>query len=276
MSLTFSRKELFELMRDFHTLTGIRIVLFDDNCSEIFAYPEDCISFCACMRKIPEFYDACRKSDEASFAVCNKTKSYYIYKCHAGLIECTTPIVDNNTIIGYIMFGQVSDNRDRTQLYDMLNEVCNKYKCREDLSEEISRIRVKAQKHIAAASKILEACVSYILQKEMVKPSRTQMFITIDTYITEHLNEDLSIDALCDKFRLSRTRLYELMERYIDEGIATYIKKKRLYKAKELLQTTDMSVDEICLKVGFSDYNYFLRTFKSYYGASTKAVRNKR
>lgn len=30
MKLEFNRKQLLELMHDFHTLSGIRIVLFDD------------------------------------------------------------------------------------------------------------------------------------------------------------------------------------------------------------------------------------------------------
>lgn len=47
-------------------------------------------------------------------------------------------------------------------------------------------------------------------------------------------------------------------------------KSKRLLKAKELLQATDMSVAEIATAVGFSDYNYFLRAFKKAFGISPK------
>ena len=67
----------------------------------------------------------------------------------------------------------------------------------------------------------------------------------------------------------------ENSNQYIPGGIATYIKTKRLTKAKELLQSTDMSVSEISQKVGFSDYNYFLKSFKKHYGVSTKIMRKK-
>lgn len=275
MSLTFSKDELYNLMYNFHTLTGIRIVLFDDNFKEIFAYPEDCVPFCARMREIPEFYDMCCKSDKHSFDICQKTHSFHMYKCHAGLIECTAPIIDNSSIIGYIMFGQVSDAKDKSTIKYDLAQVCKNYNCSDNMLKEIDKIRSKRTKQLTAASKILEACVSFILSSEMVKPSRIQLFNLIDEHISSHLNEDLSVESLCHTFNLSRTKLYSTMKPYLTGGIASYIKQKRFLKAKELLKTTDMSVFDISVAVGFSDYNYFLRSFKKYYGTPTKSIRDK-
>lgn len=275
MSLTFSKDELYNLMYNFHTLTGIRIVLFDDNFREIFAYPEECVPFCARMREIPEFYDMCCKSDKESFDICHRTHSFHMYKCHAGLIECTAPIIDNSSIIGYIMFGQVSDSKDKSTIKYDLEQVCKSYKCSDNMSAKIDKIRAKKTKQLTAASKILEACISYILSSEMVKPSRIQLFNIIDEYISSHLSENLSVESLCKTFNLSRTKLYSTMKPYLTVGIASYIKQKRFSKAKELLKTTDMSVFDISVAVGFSDYNYFLRSFKKYYGTSTKAIKNK-
>ncbi len=45
-------------------------------------------------------------------------------------------------------------------------------------------------------------------------------------------------------------------------GIASYIKKLRLEKAKELLTQTDLTVSQVAMEAGFSDYNYFCRIFK--------------
>ena len=124
-----------------------------------------------------------------------------------------------------------------------------------------------------AASKILEACTSYILLKEIIKPSRVKLFSAIDEYINSHLDENISIPALCNAFGICRTGLYALCNQYIPGGIASYVKEKRLAKAKELLKTTDMPVADIYQAVGFSDYNYFLKSFKKHFGISTKAMR---
>lgn len=272
MSLKFDTVELADLMKNFYTLTGIRIVLFDEKYSEIFAYPEECSPFCAKMRKNAEFYELCCESDKISFEECKKTGNLTMYKCHAGLIEATAPIFHGGSIIGYIMFGQVSDSTNRDNFRKNLSELLAEYN-HYDEAELIKKIKFKSRKQLVAASKILEACTSYILFKEIIKPSRSKLFSMIDEYITEHLQEDISVSALCNKFCISRTRLYVLFGQYIPGGIAAYIKEKRLIKAKELLKSTDMSVSDIAHAAGFSDYNYFLKSFKKHFGVSTRAVR---
>ena len=62
------------------------------------------------------------------------------------------------------------------------------------------------------------------------------------------------------------------MKQYTSGGIASFIKQKRLKKAKLLIKTTDMKISEISAAVGFSDYNYFLRVFKKEFGVSPKKM----
>ena len=62
------------------------------------------------------------------------------------------------------------------------------------------------------------------------------------------------------------------MKQYTN-GIASFIKLKRLAKAKELVLKTDMPISDISDSVGFSDYNYFLRVFKKHYGISPKKMK---
>lgn len=273
MPLKLDTYELADLMKNFYTLTGIRIVIFDEDYREILSYPEENSSYCACMRRNGEFYKKCCESDKISFETCRKTGALNMYKCHAGLIEATYPITDNNSIIGYIMFGQVSNDKDREEFFRSLTEISLSYEVDGDITESVRKIKYRSHKQLLAAAKILEACTGYILFKELIKPSRAELFNSIENYIDTHLDGDISVPVLCDEFRISRTRLYAICKQYIPCGIAEYIKTKRLKKAKELLKTTDMSVADIAHSVGFADYNYFLKAFKKQFGVSTKAVR---
>ena len=275
MPLTFDNVELADLMKNFYTLTGIRIVLFDENYKEIFAYPEECSPFCLCKRQNPEFYELCCKSDKISFETCKKNNALTMYKCHAGLIEATAPIMNSGSIIGYVMFGQVSDNKDKDQFRKNLALLSESYTQNPEIYELIKKIKFKSKKQLVAASKILEACTSIILLKEIIKPSRVELFSAIDKYISTHLDEDITIPLLCREFKISRTRLYALCNQYIPGGIAAYIKSKRMLKAKELIKSTDMSIADIAQIVGFPDYNYFLKSFKKYFGTSTRIIRKK-
>ena len=149
--------------------------------------------------------------------------------------------MDHNTIIGYIMFGQISDRTDKTAFR---RELMSRYPGKE-MADMINKIKFKKSKQLLAASKILETCTSYILAKEMVTPSRLHLFNVIDDYISSHLDENLDVATLCSKFNISRTRLYAITQPYVDGKIAGYIKEKRLSRAKELLKSSKMTVAEI-------------------------------
>ena len=272
MPLLLHDKELTELMEDFYVLTGIRIVLFDKDFNEVASYPQNQKSFCSCMRKNAEFDKKCRECDKISLAQCSKEKPLRIYTCHAGLIEATALVMENGRIIGYLMFGQITDNQDKTGFAEQMMKLCENYGETADLSQQIKKIKYRNNRQILAASKILDACTGYIQLKEMLHPSGKNIIEPVEKYIDSHLSEDISISKLCKEFHISRTKLYNIMKEYIPGGIAEFIKNKRLEKAKHLIKTTDMHITEISDRVGFSNYNYFIRVFKHKYGISPKQM----
>lgn len=275
MALTLYNQELLELMKQFYILTGIRPVLFDDNYNEIISYPTDGSPFCACLRSIPELDAKCRMSDRESFRLCRKTNTLSVYRCHAGLIEVTAPLMDEKgIIIGYVMFGQITDVRNKKALIESLCELCGEHMPEDTICEMAQKIKYKSNKQILAAAKILEACTSYILHRELVKPAKKQILERIDKYIDEHLSEKITVETLCNEFSISRTRLYELMGKQLSGGIAAFIKQKRLTAARDMLKTTDTPISDIAYATGFDDYSYFLRVFKSHYGISPRKMRN--
>lgn len=54
---------------------------------------------------------------------------------------------------------------------------------------------------------------------------------------------------------------------------ATWIREKRLNKAREMLETTAMSVSEICYSLGFENVSHFSRIFKQYHGIMPTSLR---
>ena len=270
MTLLFQDKELMELMQDFYVLTGIKIALFDENFAELISYPLDKKTFCMHMRENEDFRNKCLSSNQEACLNCNKTGTLNIYKCHIGLIEAVAPIKENGRIIGYMMFGQVTDSKNRDEMSEKMTEICKAFNIDKDLSKSIRKIKYRSNKQILAAAKILDAFTEYILLKEMVQLSGKQLIDNIESYIENHISEEITIERLCNEFNIKRTRLYNIMQQYTSGGIAGFIRKKRLEKAKFLIKTTDMKIPEISDAVGFSDYNYFLRVFKKEFGISPK------
>jgi len=267
LTLNLNRDSLLDLMKDFNLLTGIKIALFDTDGNEILSYPEEHCPFCRYIRSSNVGEEKCVSSNKKSFERCQKSASLEVFTCHAGLIETTAPLIDNGVTIGYIMFGQLTNNSNSQEVTNKLRMVAEKIvNSPKGVDASIYSATYKTSEQIQAAAKILEACTLYILLKDMVSIQRETFISNLNSFLMEHLSEDLSVDRLTSEFNISKNKLYDSCSKYLPTGIAEHIKLLRIDEAKRLLKETDLSVIEISDKVGFNDYNYFCRVFKKTVG----------
>lgn len=90
----------------------------------------------------------------------------------------------------------------------------------------------------------------------------------INSLIDENLaNNDLSVADITQKLSISRSLLHTKMKSLVNMSIGDYIRKKRLQKACQLLKD-GWNVSETAYRTGFSDPNYFSKTFKKHIGIS--------
>ena len=107
------------------------------------SYPSDRITFCMHMRQNKDFDRQCRMCDNEYCRRCAETKSLHIYKCHAGLIEVVIPITKNNRIIGYMIFGQIHDNKNKSQFENNMKILVSQYGIKDDLEKSIKKSDIK-------------------------------------------------------------------------------------------------------------------------------------
>lgn len=274
MQLNLDISRTRELMYNFYLLTGIKIVLFDADYNEILAYPDGHCDFCRIMHSSSKTRSKCFTSNARSFERCKKAKALTIYHCHAGLVEATAPICDEGVVLGYVMFGQITDNPNREEFLKNMARVCENYGLPPEYSDMAKSIKYHSVEQVNAAAKILEACTCYVLLNDLISIRKDQILLRINEYIDEHISEDISVDDLCKQFHISRSALYRFYSENQNIGIAAYIKSKRMEKAKQLLRETMIPIREVALKCGYSDYNYFCRSFKKYMGIPAKKFRN--
>lgn len=271
LSLRLNVEEMEEMLKLFYDLSGIRIVVIDENFSEILAYPKEKCPFCREIHSKPKLSALCDSCDRKSFEECRKRRDLYIYQCHMGLVEATIPLRHYDQIIGYVMFGQITSIKDKKELAAFVEQVNQTYQT----SCTVKGLKYRSEKQIGAAAKLLEICTEYILTKELAAPQNSDNVLRARQYILEHLGEELSVSEICRHAQVGRTELYRAFSQEYGMGIAAYIRKKRLAHAYELLRTTALPVAVISDQSGFSDYNYFSRVFKQEYGISPhKARRN--
>ena len=277
MKLNYNEKELHQLLQDFHDLTKLTLTLYDPEGEWIFSYPTKENYFCNCIKTSPEGAALCEASDRDSFEAAKASGECVIYKCHAGLIEATAPIVSDGFTIGYLMMGQVANAASPEQLQSLIEHALHKYHLNEAENDSWKQYAAAtpciSDTQIHAAARIMEACISSILYKKLISIEKQQFEQNINTYILNHLTEDLSVDRLCEHLHLSRRKLYEYSEEFLHCSIAKYIKKMRLQHAQTLLSETNLPISTISEQCGFSDYNYFCRIFKQENGMSARSYR---
>lgn len=92
-------------------------------------------------------------------------------------------------------------------------------------------------------------------------------------YIDEHLETDLSVSELSEKFSISPNYFSRLFKKVVGESCNEYIVKKRMEKSKLLLETTTIKTGKIALMVGYNDANYFSLAFRKNVGMSPTKYR---
>ena len=87
-------------------------------------------------------------------------------------------------------------------------------------------------------------------------------------YIAGHYSKDISLDDVSREVDISPYYFSKVFKEATGENFIEYLTNVRISKAKEMLQACDSSMKEICSAVGYSDPNYFSRTFKKNVGVT--------
>lgn len=86
-------------------------------------------------------------------------------------------------------------------------------------------------------------------------------------YISENLSSPISVSEIAEQSNVSINTLERHFSQHLKCSPTVYLKKKRLANAIKLL-ISGSNVSEAAEKSGFSDYSYFIATFKKEYGLS--------
>ncbi len=90
-------------------------------------------------------------------------------------------------------------------------------------------------------------------------------------YINASLAQDLSLEGLSEQFYLSKTHLNRLFKSNVGTTVGQYIRLKRLFLARELIQK-GAHPTEIYSQCGFRDYTTFYRAFRQQFSLSPKEL----
>lgn len=92
-------------------------------------------------------------------------------------------------------------------------------------------------------------------------------------YIKDHYREKITLHDAAANARLSDAYFSHIFSHVMGVSFSAYLKNVRLNAACELLNSTNLSIKEICFSSGFRDPNYFSDSFRQRFGVSPREYR---
>ena len=89
------------------------------------------------------------------------------------------------------------------------------------------------------------------------------------------LGKHLTMPELGQAVNLSPDRLSYVFKNEVGVRPTRYLRSLRMEQAKELLETTFLTVKEIMVRVGLHDESHFVRDFKRTWGSTPAQYRNR-
>ncbi len=141
--------------------------------------------------------------------------------------------------------------------------------------------------HTHSILELIESCTVYEELHSLLSSRTNSLFVTLENessedssiylikeYIAQNFSNDLlSIKEISDYVNLSVSYLCSYFKAQTGHTLNQYITEYRLEYAKELLADHRIQINDISTRVGYSNSNYFAKSFKKYSGFTPSSYR---
>lgn len=109
--------------------------------------------------------------------------------------------------------------------------------------------------------------------RNLVPRTQVEIVKEVSRYITENLNEKITMKQLTSKFGISDTYLQNAFRSVYGMPVISFIRVQKMQSAAQVLIHTTQSVDEIAEKYGYENESKFSAAFKKIMGDSPGVYR---
>ncbi len=146
------------------------------------------------------------------------------------------------------------------------------YSGRKDYLPQIMELETPEEIRTWFTDKIVSACRNVVSKRE---ERSGDIIRNAKKYIEDHYDKDISLDDVSRVVNISPYYFSKVFKEESGLNFIEYLTNIRIDKAKELLETTNLSIKEICVSCGYTDPNYFSRSFKKNVGVTPTEYKEK-
>lgn len=255
------------ILGDFHTVSGMDISVLNADFHTVSVKRRHEGSFCSFVHGDKKILSVCRSSDVERLDEVKKTCEAVVYTCPCGVTEAIVPVIREGGIIAYIFcsMGIRVGEGERAAL--------NTASLSKELSERDARVAAECARQltdaeISAYLSMLKIVAEHIARDPSPAESDESIGKLVKYYVKNNLDQKITLSDIAWNLHCSTVTLTEHFKAEFGITIMEYVTKKRMELAEKLLLTTSEPLREVAALSGFSDVEYFSRTFKKFYGTS--------
>ena len=271
MEITMKHAEIVSILCELHNISGFRVSLHGTDFEEIAAYPVERLPFCSAVQKSPKEYAGCVACDREACQRVKGTGEALIYRCRHGLTEAICPLYNFGTLTGYLMMGQIGDEKiDTGALVSVIKAVGS---TDSEARELVDTIPIISSDKLPSFVRIMTICAEYMTLTNAL-PSRSPRLPELaKIYMHEHFGEKITIRDMCRVLGCSKSALLTSFKNEYGTTLNSYLCEIRVNEAKRLLRTTNMTISAVAEATGFYDQSYFSKVFSAKLGITPSDYR---
>lgn len=167
-------------------------------------------------------------------------------RCYALVLMITLKLKEKGYTLPSIIDDQINQQINQIQSLDELSEY---------LQDMIQVIATDVEKHD--------------------EKSKNDYVIQAKKYVEKHYQEKITLKEMAEKLYLHQSYFSTIFKNETNQNFINYVNDVRVNKAKELIESTTLTMNEISSKVGFQSHSYFNKVFKKVTGISPLMMRKK-
>jgi len=110
---------------------------------------------------------------------------------------------------------------------------------------------------------------------DLQRSHNNKSIIGIQDFIEKHYRDELYINKLAEKFNMSNRTLIRRFTESTGNTPLEYIQRVRVEAAKRLLEKSKEGIEQVCIKSGYEDFNFFRKVFRRHTGLSPQEYRRR-
>lgn len=215
-----------------------------------------------------------------SFLYFNQKEKELLAKVRTGNVKEVKALL--NEIIGYTLFsegGKIESVRIRAvELTTLLSRVAVDGGARADSIYELNNqflVQLYKDQEIEELCLHLQDVLEGFMGAMFYEKDKGNPYIRKALrYIADHYSEHLTLERVAEEVQLSPSYFSTLFRQIVGTSFREYLCKIRVEESKRLLLSTDYSLADIAISMGFPDQSYFCKVFKQLVGITPGKFRN--